>query len=201
MTDGIDAYPLQWPAGRPRNKVRRNARFKRTQDRARRDLCSEVRMAGGTSLVISTNCELRRDGLPRSDRRPPDDPGVAAYFVDRNKRLTCVACDRWDTVKDNMTAVASMIEAMRGIERWGGQQASDQAFAGFAALPPAVKDRTGQPWHVVFNVAAHAPSDEVESAYRTLAKQRHPDRGGSEQGMRDLNDAYSQFRTERGLAP
>jgi hypothetical protein len=198
---GVEAFPLAWPVGRPRTppQHRKRALFKRTMDQARRDACDQVRMAGGSGVVVSTNIELRRDGFPMSGRRQPDDIGVAIYFTDRRGQQLCIACDRWDSLAGNMAAVASTIEAIRSIERWGGQQASDQAFSGFAALPPAVHHRTGQPWYVVFGCQAHTPTDAVLDLYRQLARERHPDRGGSEQTMSELNDAYAQFKRERGL--
>lgn len=192
----VEAYPLQWPMGRPQTPIghRSRARFKKSQDRARRDIIDQVRKIGGINLVISTNCELRRDGFPRSDRRPPDDCGVAVYYTDRHGKLACFACDIWDTVEDNMTAIASTIDAIRGIERWGGQQASDQAFSGFAALPPSVQDRAGQPWHVVMNLLPTASREEIDQRYRQLAKERHPDRGNPVELMQDLNRAYQEAR-------
>src|SRR3546814_10099833 len=36
---------------------------------------------GAKYPLISSNVELRRDGLPRSDRVEPTDPGVAVYFA------------------------------------------------------------------------------------------------------------------------
>ena len=36
----------------------------------------------------------------------------------------------------------------------------------------------------------HASRREIESLYRRLARQRHPDRGGNEEDMKALNEAY-----------
>jgi hypothetical protein len=40
-----------------------------------------------------------------------------------------------------------------------------------------------------------APPELVTAAYRTLAKLRHPDRGGTDAAMRDLNLAYEELKT------
>jgi hypothetical protein len=47
----------------------------------------------------------------------------------------CFACDRWDSVADNVQAIRKTIEALRGIERWGTGDMVQRAFAGFVALP------------------------------------------------------------------
>jgi hypothetical protein len=41
------------------------------------------------------------------------------------------------------------------------------------------------------------PEDVVRSRYRELALQRHPDRGGSEDAMRELNAAYERIVSHR----
>lgn len=88
----------------------------------------------GRLPVISTNIELRIDGLPYSRQRPISDHGVAVYFT-RNGRQMVFACDRWDKIEHNMRAITKTIEAMRGIERWGSSDLMERAFAGFEALP------------------------------------------------------------------
>ncbi len=98
-----EAYPLQWPDHRPRAKRRERARFDTTQHIAQLSLLNEIRRLGGTHSVISTNLQLRNDGMPYASRRAPDDPGVAVYFSYKD-RPVCFACDRWDRVQDNMPA-------------------------------------------------------------------------------------------------
>jgi hypothetical protein len=100
---------------------------------ARERLQREIDLLGGADAILSTNVELRLDGRPRSDRAEPPDAGVAFYFRLNGKPIV-LACDKWDRVADNITAIAKHIEAMRGMDRWGvGNKA--QAFAGYEALP------------------------------------------------------------------
>ena len=40
--------------------------------------------------------------------------------------------------------------------------------------------------------------DEIERAYRSKAKLHHPDKGGDEDTMRALNEAYTQIKRVRG---
>src|SRR5215831_6762463 len=67
------AYPLQWPATRPRKTVRRTSKFSSNGSRltvavglAR--LKDELGRLGARASVVSSNIELRRDGLPLSGR-------------------------------------------------------------------------------------------------------------------------------------
>ena len=205
----IPAYPLAWPAGWKREATRTTARFgKPSRARAgggwdhRRALTiaeavarllEQLRMMGIDSddLVISTNLELRLDGLPRSNQREPADPGVAVYWQDRYDRTQppkCMAIDRYDRVADNLAAVAATLDAMRAIERHGGAAILERAFAGFTALPaPAAAS-----WRDVLDPA------DPEGSYRRLRSQHHPDRAGGDatefQRVQQAWDAYLQER-------
>jgi hypothetical protein len=143
---------------------------------------------GGTNIIISSNLTLRRDGLPYADQRRVDDPGVAVYFR-RKGADVCFACDRWDTVADNMRAIEKTIEALRGIARWGTGDMMEAAFRGFEALPaPSWRDDLG--------LGPDATIEDAETSYRKRARSAHPDAGGSEDDMARLNSAISQARSE-----
>jgi len=45
-------------------------------------------------------------------------------------------------------------------------------------------------YYSVLGVRRHASRREIERLYRQLARQRHPDRGGNEDEMKTLNEAY-----------
>lgn len=170
-----EAFPLYWPEGWKRARWRTRSAFKiQGFGRVRDLLFSEIRRMGGTSVVLSSNIALRRDGLPYANTREPDDPGVAVYFTHK-KRQMCFACDQWKTVRENAYAIAKTIEALRGIERWGASDMMERAFTGFAALP----EEASQPWRVVLNLENGAVTrDDVEASFRHLAKKFHPDMGG-----------------------
>jgi hypothetical protein len=196
---GVAAYPLQWPAGRPRTKSRQASNFKVAGiGQARDELLREIHLLRGRHVVISSNLQVRNDGLPYANQRQPEDPGVAVYYVDGKGRQRCFACDRWRKVEDNLRAIQKTIEALRGVERWGSGDDVEAAFSGFAALPPAYADR---PWWEVLGVDPFAPTDYVQDRYRRLALEHHPDRnGGDGTRMGDINSAYDRFKRERGLA-
>lgn len=194
------AYPLQWPAGRPRSQRREFARFRTSIGKARDEVVREVQRLCGRwarpGLVISSNLPIRNDGLPYANASQPKDSGVAVYFT-YGKRQVCFACDRWLRIEDNLLAIAKSIEAMRGIARWGTGDMLEAAFTGFAALPEPAKAH----WSEVLGVARSAGVDAVQAAYRDLARQRHPDVGGSEDAMRELNAARDAALSELGATP
>lgn len=189
------AYPLSWPTGWPRAKSRRRAKFaERGRDgwmkaatiaTARTRLQAELDRLGVGYVTLSTNVELRLDGLPRSDRGEPADPGAAVYFVLKG-RQTVLACDRWDRVADNIIALAKHIEALRGMDRWGVGTA-EQAFAGYQALPSALD------WREVlgFDESALPDPAEILRAFRRRSKEAHPDTGGSRAAWDRLQAAYA----------
>lgn len=132
--DGVEAYPLSWPAGWPRSKYPQSARFDTSFTSARDGLFREIKLLGGTHVVLSSNLSLRRDGIPLAGQRQPSDKGVAVYFYRRGKQMA-FACDRWNKIEDNIRAVAKTIEAVRGIDRWGASEMMERAFTAFEALP------------------------------------------------------------------
>lgn len=145
----VDAYPLQWPAGKPRTQIPKRSNFSGSQNECQNQVVKEVKLLGGRNLVISTNIKLRQDGLPYASQRAPDDKGVAVYFEYEGNQQ-CFACDKWDLVKDNMRAIAKTIEALRGIGRWGSGDMVRSAFKGFQALPPPIKKQ--KKWYEILEV-------------------------------------------------
>lgn len=174
----IDAYPLSWPAGKPRTP-RHKVEYSRFEPGSRptevANIQAEIRRLGGRNVIVSTNLRLRNDGMPYARDRAPDDAGVAVYF-DYGGGQKCFACDRWRTIEENLRAIFKSIEAIRGLERWGSKDFVEAAFTGFAALP-APGQQTARPWRAVFDM----PSDwkpstaEVTARYRDLAKERQHD--------------------------
>lgn len=195
MNEPIEAYPLCWPPTRKRVSYRETARFDTTFARARDEIVRQVGMLIGRyeaskGLIISTNIALRRDGLPLAAQRQPDDPGVAIYFAYK-KRQMCFACDRWKKIEDNMQAIAKTIDALRGVARWGTGDMMEAAFTGFAALP-APGQTTGRSWRTVLGAIEGDTLEQVKAKYRKLSGEHHPDRGGSQEAMTELNWAWSQ---------
>ena len=202
------SYPLSWPIGWKRTEParRRRAQFgtKPGREQRKRELTlseaiarlqHELDLLGAERPVLSSNLELRLDGLPRSGQREPGDPGAAVYFTLKERR-TVLACDRWDRVADNIAAIGAHVEALRGIERWG-VGTMEQAFRGYQAI----EDFTaGAPWRRVLGIrdGAAVTLAEVESRFRQRARECHPDQGGSHEAMAELNQAIAAARRELG---
>lgn len=193
----IEAYPLFWPEGRKRLSYweRSHAKFETSFARARDNIVREVQLLVGKysklDVIISTNIPLRRDGLPLANYRAVDDTGVAVYFTHKKQQM-CFACDRWLKIEDNMQAICKTIEALRGIARWGTGDMMEAAFTGFIALP-APGNTSAHTWRQIVGVGAlEGNLEAVKAAYRRRAAEVHPDRGGSDAAMSELNWAWAQ---------
>ena len=194
----IEAYPLHWPVSWPRTDRPERSRFGvRTVAAAVKELTHELKMLRASEVVISTNVELRLDGLPRSDRRPPEDKGVAVYFK-LDGQNQCFPCDRWDYIDDNLWAIAKSIGALRGINRWGAKTMVSAAFTGFKALPeasgPTIRQSAAKWLSGYFEASLESILEDplvAQMAVRAAAKATHPDR-------RDGNDSlWQEFQMAR----
>lgn len=211
----IPRYPLQWPPGwkRTPSHARKNGQFgsrkKRgdtayatlqqiTINEAVGRLLEELRRFGvrEDDVVISTNLELRLDGLPRSGQGNPSDAGIAVYWLDRKHKDAppkCIAVDQYFKVADNIAAAAATLEAMRAIDRHGGAAVLERAFVGFAALQAP----EGPHWSVVLGVPADAGRQAVEAAWRRLRSELHPDKpSGDHQRFIAAQAAYDRACVE-----
>lgn len=216
------AYPLAWPTGWPRAANRKRAKFSKSEEKrtnfsdgssrtwreskelsihdATKRILAELHTFGVPSgeAIISTNLELRLDGLPRSNQSAPADPGVAVYWrrgSDPTRQTKVMAIDIYDRVADNLAAVAATLNAMRAIERHGGAQILERAFTGFTALA----DRSNWRTILKFPPAPMRPTlEQLEARFRMLAKEAHADVGGNHEAMTDLNIARDQAKRELG---
>ncbi len=198
MNNGGEAFPLTWPQGRRRTEHRQVSKFKvQSFDRSRERLLRQLRSLGAQRLILSTNIPLRPDGQPYARFASPQDPGVAVYFTLR-ERATCMACDRYRKVEDNLHALELTVEALRGIERWGSSDMMHQAFMGFTALP-APAPEPEEPWHLVLGVSEGATLAEAREARGLLARKHHPDIGTEpdHDKMVKVNRAWTQAQEAR----
>lgn len=212
-----EAYPLQWPANRPRTpeRERKRAQFGKVEktkstitDRVwsnkkslsvadavsrliaelgRFDTPGNRNRVPSDSIIVTTNVRAKKDGTPYSNQPEPKDCGVAVYFT-LDKKAYCMPCDKWDRLADNIAAVAGHLSAMRATERYGVGSSSD-VFMGFAQLPEA---GSGESWWSVLGINADADTEDVKAAYRKRAMDTHPDRGGTTEGFHKVQDAYKQ---------
>jgi len=170
-----EAYPLSWPLGLNRAERRVNSPFKITMNKAHSMLVSEIRRLMGTNIVISSNVPLKADGSMRMDREPVD-PGIAVYFT-RGDKQQVFACDKYDSLRENMIALARTLEALRSIERWGSSELMERAFSGFKELP-----QTAGQGEDCWAVLGLRPMDEarlVTLSHRDMIRKLHAEGKGS----------------------
>ena len=178
------AYPLHWPPGFPRAKAREKGTFRSSLSAALMNVQGSLRMFAGDSgkkiehVVLSSNVTL---GCQR-----PADPGVAVWFVWDGLGV-CIPVDRYQLVESNLQAIHHIIEARRVELRHGTLALVRATFTGFLALPaPAALQ-----WWDVLGLPQSAQGEAVRDAYRRLAWEHHPDRGGDPIRMAQINEAHA----------
>jgi len=184
--------------GWPRTEQRRASNFKSN----RRDITisaactrleNELERLGATEPLLSANLKLSLSGVPYSGQAEPKDTGVAIYFK-LNGQDRVLACDRYFSCAGNIAAIANHIDALRRIERYG-VGSIEQAFAGYAALPPPNAENR-PPWRSIFGIhpTATVTPDDVNFVYRARAKKV----ATNEHALRDLNLARDAALQELG---
>ena len=186
----IPAYPLQWPEGFPRATSREKGAFKTTLGGALDNVEKSLRLFGNDSrkpvsnVVLSSNVTL--------GAQTPTDPGIAAWFL-WDGETRCIAVDRYSTPAANLQAIHHVLEARRVEMRHGTLALVRATMKGFTLSLPA----PGGSWWQVLGVQPTATAAEVDAAYHRLAKERHPDRGGTTESMSELNRARDAARKEK----
>jgi hypothetical protein len=106
-----------------------------------------------------------------------------------------MACSKSWEYAQNLHALWSIIQALRRAYQRGILE--ELASAAIAMLPPG--DQHRDPYEVL-GVRPDAPMSVIKASYRALSNAAHPDKGGSEGQMKELNDALEQVQKERGTA-
>jgi len=85
----------------------------------------------------------------------------------------------------NLAAIEQFLHyRVLGIER--GIETSEQAFAGYEALPDFSDGKLGDPY-LIFGFKKKVPIDEVRKKFKLLAKQYHPDINPNKQTHTEFN--------------
>jgi hypothetical protein len=190
------AYPLDWPEGLPQADFQEDSKFKTSFDRALQGVRKELKLLGASHVLISCNLPTARDGWPDPRARLRGGPGVAVYWL-REHQTYVVACDSWNTVQDNLHAIALTIGADRAKVRWKCAAIESRSMAGYLSLPEPPKP---EHWTEVLGVDADEDLDMIEAVYRTRMKRAHPDAGGSAAEANRLNAAIEAARKEKNAA-
>lgn len=190
----ISPYPLAWPDNMPRTPPAGRVRspFRTGYDQAVKNVTKSLQgfqKDSGLRIdnpVMSSNRDLM-------GRLKDNDPGVAVWFQ-MDGQWVAFGVDRFPDPAANVQAIHHIIEARRTELRYGGLAIVRQTFKSFLALPaPAAKH-----WSEILGVPRNAVREEINTAYRRLAGERHPDRGGSDAMMAELNAARDAALKERG---
>jgi len=181
----ITAYPLTWPKQFPRAKTHDKGRFSTTLAGALKNVQESLRLFAVDSgkkldgLTISSNVTL---GVNK-----PQDAGVSVWFTWDGLQV-CIAVDRYSSVEGNLQAIHHIIEARRVELRHGTLALVRATFQGFLALPASI----ARDWWVVLGVSKDASPEQIKAAYRKKSADHHPDKGGSEAAMTEVNLAYQE---------
>ncbi len=182
-----------WPGSRTRRRLR--AKFATVNYN---DLERELRHLGARKIIVQafiTYDDIRNDGWPRSSARFKD-PGIILSFTTRGGEFVSFPCDTYTDWRHNLRAITLTLTALRAIDRYGVTRNSEQ-YQGWKRLPaPIVEEKRGAEWafeHLArlsrTSVAAlRNNSAAIELAYRSAAKQAHPDAGGSHEAFTLLQD-------------
>ena len=86
--------------------------------------------------------------------------------------------------------------------RIGASQVLERAFSAFGALPPSSSAPVVRPWWEVLEIPQSAIGAlslaMVQARFRELTTKNHPDRGGSQALMVELNKAFQQAQEHYG---
>ena len=213
----ISSYPLIWPMGwevTP-ERDRLPAKDRITNYLVAKDYTlKELKSLGASNILISSNLPLQADGEPFLDylERAIDEPGIAVYFFVGDKPYV-MACDAWQYPKDNLRSIGVAIGHIRSTERIVAPYYLERLLAGFLIVEeeqPSTSHDNAHPdisqphhwpqspnpqkWWEILNLSPSAGVSEIESAYRSLARANHPDRGGDANKMHLLNQAVAHAR-------
>lgn len=187
---------VPWPAGRGPTTDRKSGPFQTNMT----DACRRVEAAveaftrsgrpwRTNELWIYADSDLGDKGQFLTNQRGIRDPRVAVQF-DLDGAQYIIATDRYHEPWQNLAGIAQYIKAIRAQER-NGIFTPAEMFATFAALPSR---GSASRWESVLGLEKGASLADAESAYRKLAKESHPDSGGSHEAMAELNLAIAVAR-------
>lgn len=186
----IPSFPLSWPEGLPRTERKANSQFRTTLNAALNNVRKSLEAFGRDSGRAAKDISITSN-VTLGETRPAD-TGVAVWF-DWDGQQRCIAVDRYPKPEDNLQAIHHVLEARRTEMRHGGLHVVRQTFKGFTALP-APPGRKG--WREILKFPPHVTPTEKELSerYRELASRAHPDAGGSQDAMAELNRARQEAK-------
>lgn len=135
-----------------------------------------------------------RDWEVRPMREPdhryhhPEDPAKVVVHYIREGREVELSMAKHPYFYQNIRVIYFAIEALRMNEERGLEELVRAAY-GLLPAPAVERD----PYETL-GVRPDAPIEAIEASYRALAKKAHPDVGGSNRRMTELNAAWERIR-------
>lgn len=123
-------------------------------------------------------------------REPPAraEQAVRVWFSHPRRGAVELVMDRWNAPQ-NLRALYLSLDDLRMVEKRGLLEIVGEALRQLAP-PRESRDAALAPWEVL-GVPMQASPAEIHAAYRRLALEHHPDRGGEEWRMVAINSAYA----------
>lgn len=164
-------YPCLWPDGQRRTTSRTSSRFKTTHAVALKNIRVELEGLAKDSrkpirfMVITTNATFQNAA--------PADPSVAVWFY-WCEEWNCIAVDTYRTLRENLQAIAKVLEAKRVIMRHAGVEFLRASFqrADLVALPPPSGSWCVTLGFVPGDIVTRA---EIDARWRKLSKEANGD--------------------------
>jgi hypothetical protein len=130
---------------------------------------------------------------PLADRRnlPADERQVVVRFQHPDGREIVLVKSDWERPVDNFRQLYHGLEAMRVI--WN-KNLEDVVRVAYMQLSAPATQR--DPYEVL-GVRPDVVIEDAEAMYVIKAKRAHPDKGGSDEAMKELNDAIERVRADR----
>ena len=201
--------PYSWVGERTPPDKKRRAPYSTSWTRTLEKLEDELRKLRASEIIIEAGFsedDIRLDGWPRANAKPPPYPGVKVSFnqpgVGRVE-YPCDSCQHW---QDNIHSIALGLEALRAVERYGitGRM---QQYTGFRALPAGngrtpstrseaaawiadqIAHRDPERQSKIRNILLADATEAKREVIREAQKKLHPDQGGSAELFHKLEDA------------
>ena len=184
---------VDWPPEFDRtDPVRRqkNRSFEVSLHDAIEDLDAEMDRLGVDDWRLETamDHQSRNPNYPYASQPEPDDPSVVLRWSMDGEQFA-IACDRYSRVRDNLRTIGLYVREKRKMEgrpvTTGGSE-----FAN-ARLPSGEEDAivAERPAHAVLGVDRDASDAEIIDAFRDAVQEAHPDKGGSEEELKEVKRA------------
>lgn len=111
-------------------------------------------------------------------------------FILRSQAIV-VECESQPDYATNLRAIYYAVKSMRMNEKRGIADTMRKAYLQLEA-PPQKRD----PYELL-GVRPDTPLEDIEAMFKIKAKRAHPDVGGSDKEMKELNEAWEQIQEEQ----